>query len=187
MKRTFLAVAALTAFATAFGTVVVRASVAHRSDVPVPGAAWSIGFRDGANLFRMPGSSVLYGNAQDATFQGRRYIEIGQDGNFEFEHAYGTVESRFDARTIDGSHTPIQIGLADGQNVTPLVVPGNPRMTVDIQSWQVGAATPSGIDLHGRVRLNGIVLFPLVRNSRVQLYAVLPDGTLQHLVPVARG
>lgn len=182
--RIFVAVAAVAAFAAGYGAVKVRGGVHRRANVPVPGAVWSIGYRDGSNFNRPVGTDKLSGTGTIATFHGKRYLETGQDGNFEFEHAYGNPNTTFDARTSDGAPTPIEIGRADGQNVTPLVVPVSPNMKNDAQSWQLGDATPSAIDGHGRLRLDGIVLYPLVRNGHVTLYAVLPDGTVQRLVPV---
>jgi hypothetical protein len=77
------------------------------------------------------------------------------------------------------------IGKADGQDVTPFIVAGSTPITGDLQSWQLGAASSSGIDANGRMRLNGIVLQPTLSHGRVELEAVLPDGSTQILVPVS--
>lgn len=181
-RQLFLAVAAATAFAVGLGATAVLGSVRQRH-VGTAGIAWSVG-NDAANFFHQAGDTTLNGNAVTATFQGTRITESGNDGNFEFEHPFSSLQTTFDAVTASGQPTPMEIGRAGGQNVTAGVVPGGNEQTVDNQSWQVGTALPTAINLYGRLRPNGIVLLPLVRGRKVRLYAILPNGTVPRLQPV---
>jgi hypothetical protein len=130
-------------------------------------------------------AGAYYGGAIPAQLSGGEFSSSDQYGYYEFEHGAAAPNTVFMARAQNGSPTPMTIGKVDGQDVTPLIVAGVAGgMSSDLQSWQAGSTSPSGIDNQGRLRLNGIVLVPTVSNGKVRLEAVLPDGSTQLLVPV---
>ena len=184
MSRRLVAAVAATAFLCAAGAAVAANRLAPRANAAA--THWSVG-TGSAVLSRAHLSSDLVGHADDATFQGDSIAEQGADGNFEFEHGADVPTTTLDARTAAGAPTSLRIGSSDGQNVTALTVPAPSGMTDDIQSWQVGTKAPTAIDRLGRLRLNGIVIVTTTRNGRTILAAVLPDGSVQVLVPVAEG
>ncbi len=174
MKRA-LAVTAVAAFS--FGCAGTLAAAPSGS---LASAAWALG-TDTTNVFREHGSADLVGDASTATFQaGGEIVEHGADGNFEFEHGSAQPATLFEALTEGGTATPLQIGSADGQNVTALVTGVESGATADIESW--GATT---LDRYGRLHVNGIVLYSLQRRGRSVLAALLPNGTSQILQPAA--
>ncbi len=127
-----------------------------------------------------------YGGTDSLEFSGASFVREATDSFFEFEHSADEQNSMLLPETIDGAPTPMTIGKADGQDVTPFIVAGSTPITGDLQTWQLGNASPSGIDASGRTRLNGIVLEPTLTKGRVELEAILPDGSTQMLVPVSQ-
>jgi hypothetical protein len=128
-----------------------------------------------------------YGGSSTTDFSGTRFVRSATDSFFEFEHSAAVQNSMLLPEASDGTPTPMTIGMADGQDVTPLIVSGASAITGDLQSWQLGATSGSGIDAHGALRLNGIVLKPKVNNGGIELEAVLPDGSAQVLMPPPHG
>jgi hypothetical protein len=124
-----------------------------------------------------------YGGSSSTDFSGNRFVRSATDSFFEFEHSAAEKNSMLLPEASDGTPTPMTIGMADGQDVTPFIVSGASAITADLQSWQLGATSPSGIDAQGALRLNGIVLKTKVSNGRIVLEAVLPDGSAQVLSP----
>lgn len=127
----------------------------------------------------------FYGGTAALDLSGATFVRQATDSFFEFEHSADEQNSMLLPETTDGAPTPMTIGKADGQDVTSFIVAGSNAITGDLQSWQLGASTPSGIDANGRMRLNGIVLQPTLRNGRIELEAILPDGSTQILVPAS--
>jgi hypothetical protein len=127
-----------------------------------------------------------YGGPSASNFSGARVVRTATDSFFEFEHSAAATNSMLLPETSDGRPTSMTIGKADGQNVTPLIVSGTPGITGDLQSWQFGAVSRSAIDAQGRLRIEGIVLETVLNHGKVALEAVLPDGSTQVLVPIAR-
>jgi len=125
-----------------------------------------------------------YGGSSSTDFEGASFVREATDSYFEFEHGGGESSSMLLPETSEGAPTPMTIGKADGQNVTPLIVSGTPGITGDLQSWQLGAASQTGIDAQGLFRVNGIVLKPTMNHGEMTLQALLPDGSEQRLVPV---
>jgi hypothetical protein len=149
-------------------------------------AAWELG-NESVHLLRRDGTSVLDVRAGSAELGGASVVERGADGNAEFEHGPATTASIFDSRAPDGSATPLQIGLADGQDLTALLVSAPAGQTHDVQSWLLGRQAPTGIGPLGRLRLNGVILLALQRRRGIVLAAILPDGSVQTLAPAGSG
>ncbi len=126
-----------------------------------------------------------YGGSTALDFSGASFVRSATDSFFEFEHSAAVTNSELLPETTDGTPTPMSIGKADGQDVTPFIVAGSSAITGYLQSWQLGTASRTGIDANGRMRLNGIVLQPTLTGGRIKLEAVLPDGSTQLLVPAS--
>jgi hypothetical protein len=127
-----------------------------------------------------------YGGSSALDFSGAHFVRTATDSFFEFEHSAAAASSMLLPETADGTPTSMTIGKADGQDVTALVVSGTSGITGSLQSWQLGAAARSGLDAKGRLRLNGVILQPTLSKGRIELVAVLPDGSQQVLAPVSR-
>lgn len=124
-----------------------------------------------------------YGGSSATTFAGARFVRTATDSFFEFEHGGAEHNTMLLPKSADGTPTSMTIGKADGQNVTPLIVNGTPGITGNLQAWQLGTASHSGVDAQGRLRLNGIVLQTVVSHGKVELEAILRDGSTQVLAP----
>ncbi|HET8892531.1 MAG TPA: hypothetical protein VFM96_00335 [Gaiellaceae bacterium] len=125
----------------------------------------------------------MSGGLTDVEMSGATVQLAGSDGNFEFEHSPASESTQLAAQMPDGSPTPLVIGTADGQDVTPLIVRGDQAMSSDIQAWQAGDRTVAAIGPQGQLSLDGIVVEAVVRGTTIVLEAVLPNGTTQLLVP----
>ncbi len=88
-----------------------------------------------------------YGGSTAADFSGARFVRSATDSFFEFEHSGAVANSELLPEASDGTPTPMTIGTADGQDLTPLIVSGASTITGDLHSWQLGAASPSGVDV----------------------------------------
>lgn len=177
-----LAATAIVAFVAAGG----GALASNRID----GAVWGLGGND-AQVFQAAGEKNLQTVSGTFDAEAQRIVSQSAGGNFEFEHNPGAAASDLQALDPAGHSTPLQLGTADGQDVTAVVVTGNavtgtgPKTTA-VQSWRRGGRAVSEIDRLGRLRLGGIVLEPVVgAQGRVALEAILPDGSKQRLVPAA--
>ena len=181
MSRSLLIAAAATAgFAVAAGATFASA--------PPTGWSWLLGRLGDASIGRMSALPALlvgayYGGQYPIDLSGQKVVIASRAGNFEFEHSLGLPDSTLVAADTSGRPTPIQIGVADGQNITPLIVSGGNGMTPYLQSWQLGGHQLSGIGPTGHLRLNGIALKPVIgQDGSIELQAVLPDGSTQLLV-----
>lgn len=180
MRRRTLVLVAAAAFAFSSGN-------AFAGGPPV--WSWLLGSDlNAGTIGQLAGSTDVYvgnyyGGSSALDFEGARFVRQATDSFFEFEHSGAVANSMLLPETSAGTPTSMTIGKADRQNVTPLVVSGTTGITGDLQSWQLGTRSPSGIDAQGRFRVNGIVLQTVVVQGRVQLQAVLPDGSTQILVP----
>jgi hypothetical protein len=186
MRRAAIVIAAaVLAFGLACGVALAAG--------PPPGWAWLVGDINTGSFGELSGSPDLYGGAYyggsvPAYFSGMKVLDTDvHDGYYEFEHSAASPNTVFLSETPNGRPTPLTIGKTDGQDVTPLVVSGQTGMTDDLQAWQIGGNSLSAIDSQGRLRINGIVLVPTLSNGKVELEAILPDGSTQMLVPVRHG
>jgi hypothetical protein len=115
----------------------------------------------------------------DIEAHGHHIRLIGDDGNFEFEHAATTPVARFNSY-VEGTprRTPIAIGFPDGQNLVELIVRSS-RTSSDLQQWMVDGRVVSAIDGQGRLRLGNVTLSTAIRTGHVVLIATLPSGKRQ--------
>jgi len=156
---------------------------------PQAGWSWLLGDLTAASIGQLTGGSDLfvgayYGGSVPVEISGEQIEDSDAGGYFELEHSWSSPDSVLLAQTQAGNPTPMTVGKADGQDLTPLIVSGEAGMTDDLQSWQLGGGTPAAIDAKGRLRVNGIVLEPRTTKGGIELDAVLPDGSTQLLVPV---
>lgn len=107
---------------------------------------------------------------------------MSRNGGFEFE-TY-TPEANLSSYTIGTStRIPLAVGGEEGQDVTSLVVRGKYGQAKDLTVWLPGRSEAAAVDGWGRLRLNGVILFPMVDSKgKVRLYAILPDGKRQLLL-----
>lgn len=182
MKRVAIGIAAA---AAAFGLACGVALAAG----PPPGWAWLLGDLGTASIGQLNGDVALYagaywGGAVPAELSGNEVVETDvHDGYYEFEHSAASPDTVFLPETQAGGPSTMTFGEDDGQDVTPLVVSGQAGMADDLQTWQLGDSVPAAIDSEGRLRINGVVLQPTISRGRVELEAILPDGSSQLLVP----
>jgi hypothetical protein len=180
-----LALAAAAVFGLACGAAVAAG--------PPSGWSWLLGDVGSASIGQLVGGDdvfvgAYYGGQVPVDLSGRTVTDTDvHDGYYEFEHSAASGNTVFLGRAQAGGATSMTFGRDDGQDLTPLMVSGQAGMTDDLQTWQLGSAMPSAIDSQGRLRLNGMVLEPTVNHGKVELQAVLPDGSVQLLVPAGAG
>ena len=140
---------------------------------------WHQGNAD-AGVGQLQGQQTLsLSAAQDVDILGNHIRLGGKDGNFELE-SY-TPESHLNAYAIGSPNRhPVSVGGGDDQDVVGFIVRGKQDgQTSDLQQWQVGDNVIAAIDGQGRLRLGSIVLDETVRNGKVALEAILPNGKHQ--------
>ena len=176
------------ALATAALAIGLACGVALAAGAP-SGWSWLVGDLGTASIGQLNGGDdefvgAYYGGPISAELSGKTILDTDvRDGYYEFEHSAASPNTVFLPETETGTSAPMTAGRDDGQDVTPLIVSGQSGMTDDLQTWQLGTTQLSGIDSQGRLRINGIVLQPISRNGKIELEAVLPDGSTQLLVP----
>ncbi len=179
-----LALAAAATFVLACGTALAAGAPS--------GWSWLVGDLGSASIGQLTGGNdvyvgAYYGGPVPADLTGKTVADIDiHDGYYEFEHSAASANTVFLARTQATGPTSMTFGRNDGQDLTPLIVSGQTGMTDDLQTWQLGGTGIAAIDSQGRLRSNGIVLEPTVKNGKVELEAILPDGSMQLLVPARR-
>jgi hypothetical protein len=107
---------------------------------------------------------------------------VGRDGRFEFEHQGSVPVSWFNAYVLGtGRRTPVQIGVADGQQVVALRVAGSAGQKPDLQQWTSGGKVIAAVDAKGRLRLGPVALTTEVRSGVPYLVAEMPSGRIYAL------
>jgi hypothetical protein len=133
-----------------------------------------VGRPDGTSDLELFAGGDLNALAQHIRFGGR-------DGNFEFEHAKDRSVSHLNAYYIGtDTRTPIMVG-GDEQDVTSLIVEGQPNAKSDMQQWTQGAQTKVAIDGQGRLRLGTVRVVASIVRGKAVLTAILPNGVRQTL------
>ena len=155
---------------------------------PPPGWSWILGDLGAASIGQPNGdddvfAGAYFGGPVPVDLSGTTILDTDvRDGYYEFEHSAASPNTVFLPGTQTGSPTSMTVGKDDGQDLTPLIVSGQAGMTDDLQTWQLGDSELSGIDSQGRLRIDGIVLRPALVNGKIELDAILPDGSTQLLV-----
>jgi hypothetical protein len=120
---------------------------------------------------------VYFKSSGELTERGSHIRIIGDDGNFEFEHATTAPVARINSYvTGTTTRTPIAVGFPDGQDIVELLVRGTQSRKSDLQQWMEGNRVVAAIDAQGRLRLGRVTLSVAMRKSHVVLIATLPSG-----------
>ena len=135
----------------------------------------------GAVLQRLGIAMPVYVKSSgNLTERGSHVRIIGDDGNFEFEHAATEPFARLNSYvTGTGTRTPIAIGFPDGRDIVELLVRGSEHRKADLEEWVAGSRVVAAIDGQGHLRLGNATLSVVTRNGHAVLVATVGSGKPQ--------